>query len=197
MRRYTRRMSTRILVPLAAGFEELEAVAIVDVLRRAELDVVTASLERGVVEGAHGIRVEPDAWIEEVDLDSVDAIVLPGGMSGTRALMADERVLGVIRRLAAEERITAAVCAAPLVLAKAGVISGAAVTSHPAVREELGAGDAVVVDAPCVVESGGVITSQGPGTSLEFALALVSRLADPEVAEDLRRAMLVSSPPAR
>ena len=78
-------MSARILGPLATGFEEIEAVAIVDVLRRAELDVVTASLERGLVEGAHGIRVEPDAWIDEVELDTVEAVVLPGGMPGTRA----------------------------------------------------------------------------------------------------------------
>ncbi len=190
-------MSARILVPLATGFEEIEAVAIVDVLRRAELDVVTASLERGLVEGAHGIRVEPDAWIDEVDLDAIDAIVLPGGMSGTRALMADERVLGLVRRLAAEERITAAVCAAPLVLAKAGVVSDAAITSHPAVREELSAGGGEVVATPRVVESGHVITSQGPGTSIEFALALVARLAAPEVAVRLREAMLVHEPAAR
>ena len=190
-------MSVRILVPLATGFEEIEAVAIVDVLRRAELDVVMASLEPGPVEGAHGICVEPDAWIDEVDLDAVDAIVLPGGMPGTRALMENERVLGLVRRLADEGRITAAVCAAPLVLAAAGVVSGATITSHPAVREELSEGDAEVVDTLRVVESGHLITSQGPGTSIEFALALVARLAGSEVVERLREAMLVHAPAAR
>ena len=190
-------MSVKILVPLADGFEEIEAVAIIDVLRRAELDVVTAGLEPGAVEGAHMIRIEPDAWIGEVDLDGVDAVVLPGGMPGTRALMADERVLGLVQRLAAEGRVTAAVCAAPLVLAEAGVISGKEITSHPAVREELSASDGEVVGAPRVIESGGVITSQGPGTSIEFALALVTRLASPEVAERLREAMLVHAPPLR
>ena len=190
-------MSVKILVPLADGFEEIDAVAIIDVLRRAELDVVTASLEPGAVEGAHKIRVEPDAWIAEVDLDGVDAVVLPGGMPGTRALMADERVLGLVQRLAAAGRVTAAVCAAPLVLAEAGVISGKEITSHPAVREELGASDGEVLEAPRVIESGGVITSQGPGTSIEFALALVARLASPEVAERLREAMLVHAPPLR
>lgn len=190
-------MSTRILVPLAAGFEEIEAVAIIDVLRRAELDVVTASLERGAVEGAHGIRIEPDAWIDEVDLDLVEAVVLPGGMAGTRALMADERVLGLVRRLAAEQRITAAVCAAPLVLLEAGVVCDAAITSHPAVREELSAGGIETVGASRVVESGNVITSQGPGTSIEFALALVARMTDSEVADRLREAMLVHAPAAR
>jgi len=194
---YTHRMSARILVPLAEGFEEIEAVAIVDVLRRAELDVVTASLDRGAVEGAHGIRIEPDAWIDEVELDTVEAVVLPGGMPGTRALMADERVLGLVRRLAEEGRITAAVCAAPLVLKEAGVVSLTSITSHPAVREELSGGDAEVVSAPRVVESGHVITSQGPGTSIEFALVLVSRLASPEVAERLREAMLVHAPAVR
>lgn len=190
-------MSAQILVPLAEGFEEIEAVAIVDVLRRAELDVVTASLERGAVEGAHGIRVEPDAWIEEVDLNSIDAIVLPGGMTGTRALMADERVIGLVRRLAEEGRITAAVCAAPLVLKEAGVVSDSQLTSHPGVRDELSEGGGEVVSSPRVVESGNVITSQGPGTSIEFALTLVSRLASPEVAERLREAMLVHAPDVR
>jgi len=190
-------MSARILVPLAAGFEEIEAVAIIDVLRRGELEVVAASLDRGPVEGAHGIRIEPDAWIEEVDMDSIDAVVLPGGMAGTRALMANGRLLSLVRRLADEGGITAAVCAAPLVLAEAGVVAGKEITSHPAVREELSASDAEVVSAPRVIESGGVITSQGPGTSIEFALALVARLASPEVAERLQEAMLAQAPPLR
>ncbi|MCH2106097.1 MAG: DJ-1/PfpI family protein [Planctomycetes bacterium] len=190
-------MSVKILVPLAPGFEEIEAVAIIDVLRRAELEVVTASLTPGAVEGAHEIRVEPDAWLDELELDSFDAIVLPGGMPGTRALMADERVLGLVKELALAGKVTAAVCAAPLVLAAAGVITGREVTSHPAVREELGAADGEVVGDPRVIESGAVITSQGPGTSIEFALALVARFASPEVAERLRAAMLVHAPPLR
>ena len=88
-------------------------------------------------------------------------------------------------------------CAAPLVLAAAGVITGREITSHPAVREELGASGGEVVGDPRVIESGAVITSQGPGTSIEFALTLVARFASLEVAERLRAAMLVHAPPLR
>jgi protein deglycase len=179
----------RILVPLALGFEEIEAVAIIDVLRRAELDVVVAGLELGPVEGSHGISVVPDAALDELELDSFTAIVLPGGMPGSSNLSADERIVGLVRRLAGEGLTTAAICAAPLVLQAAGVIEGVAITSHPSVRGELTSG--VLLERPRVVDSGPILTSQGPGTALEFALALVSRWRGPERAGELRQAMLV------
>jgi 4-methyl-5(b-hydroxyethyl)-thiazole monophosphate biosynthesis len=180
----------RVLVPLAAGFEEIEAIAIVDVLRRAGLEVTVAGLEPGPVEGAHGIEVAPDAALSELDLDAYTTIVLPGGMPGTRRLAEDERVIGLVQRLHAAGRRTAAICAAPLVLARAGVIDGVPVTSHPSVRKELGA--ARVQDAPRVVRSGNVITSQGPGTAIEFALALVEEICGAAKAAELSRAMVVA-----
>lgn len=180
----------RILVPLAEGFEEVEAVAIVDVLRRAGLDVTTAGLGEGEVTGSHGIALRPDAALGELELGRFTCVVLPGGMPGTRNLMADERVLALVRRLAREGRTTAAICAAPLVLRAAGVVGDRRITSHPSVRAELA--PAAVVDAPRVVDSGPILTSQGPGTALEFALALVARFAGAEKAEELRRAMLVA-----
>jgi 4-methyl-5(b-hydroxyethyl)-thiazole monophosphate biosynthesis len=179
----------RILVPLAEGFEETEAVAVIDVLRRGGLDVTVAGLEPGAVTGSHGIAVRPDAALGELDLARFTCIVLPGGMPGTRHLMADERVLGLVRRLSEEGRTTAAICAAPLVLRAAGVVGERPITSHPSVRAELA--PAAVVDAPRVVDSGPIVTSQGPGTALEFGLALVARFAGAEKAEELRRAMLV------
>ena len=181
--------SKRVLVPLASGFEEIEAVAIVDVLRRAGLEVVLAGLQPGLVRGAHGIEVAADANLSEVDPLDFDAIVLPGGMPGTTHLMQDERVLAAVRALHAKGRVTAAVCAAPMVLAKAGVISKVAVTSHPSVRDRLG--DALVCADPRVVRSGHVFTSQGPGTAIEFALELAAELVGRAQADQLRRAMLV------
>lgn len=181
--------ATRILVPLAPGFEEIEAVGILDVLRRAELEVVAAGLAPGPVTGSHGITLVPDAALGELDLDSFDALVLPGGMPGTRNLMADGRLLDLVRRLAREGRTTAAICAAPLVLHAAGVLGQAALTSHPSVRAELRGLD--LRDAPRVVDSGAIVTSQGPGTVLEFALALVARWRGAERARELGRAMLV------
>jgi len=182
-------MTKRILVPLAEGFEEIEAVAIVDVLRRAGLEVTTASLRPGPVTGAHGIALEADVELGALEAATFDVLVLPGGMPGTTNLMEDERVLAAVRALHAAGRPTAAICAAPLVLARAGVIGGVAVTSHPSVRGRLG--DADVRSEPRVVRSGTVVTSQGPGTAIEFALALVSDLVGPARAAQLSEAMLV------
>lgn len=181
----------RVLVPLAEGFEEIEAVAIVDVLRRAGLEVTTAGLRPGPVTGAHGISVAADAELGELQSKSFDVVVLPGGMPGTTNLMEDERVLAIVRELAAAGKPTAAICAAPMVLAKAGVVKGVPVTSHPSVRGKLG--DAVVRSEPRVVRSGNVLTSQGPGTAIEFALALVTDLVGPEKARELAAAMVVQA----
>jgi 4-methyl-5(b-hydroxyethyl)-thiazole monophosphate biosynthesis len=178
----------RILVPLAEGFEEIEAVTIVDVLRRAGLDVTVAGLAPGPVAGAHGIAVTPDAELGSIDASSFTMIVLPGGTTGTRNLAADERVLSIVRRLSSEGRRTAAICAAPLVLHAAGVLAGVPVTSHPSVREKLSG--AVVRAEPRVVRSGPVTTSQGAGTAMEFALALVADLCGEARAAELARAMV-------
>jgi 4-methyl-5(b-hydroxyethyl)-thiazole monophosphate biosynthesis len=182
-------MSARILVPLAEGFEEIEAVTIVDVLRRAGLEVTVAGLAPGAVRGAHAIPVVPDAALGDLDLDAFTVLVCPGGQPGTRNLMADERVLALARRLHAQGLPTAAICAAPLVLHRAGILRGLDVTAHPSVRGELTG--ARVLDEPRVVRSGSVSTSQGAGTALEFALDLVAQLVGPAKADELARAMIV------
>ncbi len=182
-----------ILVPLAEGFEEIEAVTIVDVLRRAGLHVTVAGLRPGEVTGAHGLRVATDAALDGVDPARVAMIVLPGGMPGTTNLMEDERVLGLVRKLHAAGKPTAAICAAPMVLARAGVLGDARATSHPSVRDRLG--KARVVAGERVVRSGSVVTSQGPGTALEFALALVEDLEGPAKARKLAEDMLVQAQP--
>lgn len=179
----------KILVPLADGFEEIEAVTIIDVLRRATLDVLVAGLHEGPVRGSHGIAIVPDAHLGALDLGVFTMIVLPGGQPGTRNLAADPRVLALVRRLSAEGRRTAAICAAPLVLHAAGVIDGVAVTSHPSVRAELSS--AIVDEARSVVKSGPVTTSQGAGTAMEFALALVADLCGAQKSSELARTMIV------
>jgi len=179
----------RILVPLAEGFEEIEAVTIVDVLRRAGLDVTVASLAPGTVRGAHDIPIVPDATLDELDLSAFGVLVCPGGQPGTRNLMADERVLALARTLHARGRPTAAICAAPLVLHKAGILRDVDVTAHPSVHGELAG--ARVRTEPRVLRSGSVLTSQGAGTALEFALELVAQLVGPAKAEELARAMIV------
>jgi 4-methyl-5(b-hydroxyethyl)-thiazole monophosphate biosynthesis len=183
----------RILVPLAPGFEEIEAVAIIDILRRADLDVTVAGTRAGAIRGSHGIEIVPDAELGALDLSHITLLVLPGGMPGTRNLVADERIVALAQRLAREGRTTAAICAAPLVLQKAGILRGLEVTSHPSVRDELsGAGGVEVRAEPRVLQSGQVITSQGAGTAIEFALALVSLLRGPEQAEKIAKAIVAA-----
>jgi 4-methyl-5(b-hydroxyethyl)-thiazole monophosphate biosynthesis len=186
-------MAKRVLVPLAEGFEEIEAVTIVDVLRRAGIEVVTAALRPGPVKGAHGMELAADAELAAVRPESFDAVVLPGGMPGTRHLMEDERVLAAVRKVHAAGKTTAAICAAPLVLQAAGVVRGKAlpITAHPSVHGELGGVDLRATTR--VVRSGNVITSQGPGTALEFSLALVAELAGPGPAKELAAGMVVQA----
>jgi protein deglycase len=182
---------SRVLIPLAEGFEEIEAVTLIDVLRRADIEVLVADLrpQAGPVTGSRGVRVESDVPLDQVDLETIDMLVLPGGLDGTLAMMDDPRLLDLIRARRAADRPTAAICAAPMVLVAAGVEQGLEITSHPSVRDRLGR--AIVRDEPAVVSCQGVLTSQGPGTSMEFALALVEELAGPRTRAELAEAMVV------
>ncbi len=175
----------RVLVPLAEGFEEIEAVSIIDVLRRASIEVVTAALATSPVRGSHGIAVTADARLDEVRGDDFDAVVLPGGMPGSRTLRDDERVRAIVRDAAGANKLVAAICAAPIALEAAGVLSGKRATSFPgnALPSARYVEERVVTD-------GELITSRGPGTALEFALALVERLKGAETANKLRADML-------
>ena len=181
-----------ILVPLAEGFEEVEAVAIIDVLRRAGLAVQVAGLTGKTVTGSHGITLQADCTLDEVDAGALAMIVLPGGQPGTNNLERDARVIGLVRELEGSGRRVGAICAAPKVLATAGILEGRAATSHPNVRGDLRG--ARVVDEPRVVRAGKVITSQGAGTALEFALAIVADLCGEAKARELAEKMLVAAP---
>ena len=172
----------RVLVPLAEGFEEVEAVTIIDILRRAGVEVVVASLAGSPVTGSHGIRLSADTPLAALAEQDFDMIALPGGMPGAEHLKKDPRIAGIVRSLHEKGRPVAAICAAPMVLAAAGVLDGRRATSFPgflddAVKSTV-VGDAVVVDH-------GVITSRGPGTALDFALALVEELVGPSVRESI------------
>lgn len=165
----------RVLVPLAGGFEEIEAVTVIDLLRRANIEVVAASLVPGRVKGSHGIALEPDMELDAALAGDFDMIVLPGGMPGAANLAADPRIIAVLRRMAEDGRPTAAICAAPSVLAKAGLLEGRRATSFPGFLSAESAAGIRLTDEP-VVSDGTVITSRGPGTAMDFALALIEHL---------------------
>lgn len=179
---------TRVLVPLAAGFEELEAVTVVDLLRRAGIEVVTAGLMAGPVTASRGTVVVPDTDLDAALADSYDMVVLPGGLPGADHLNADPRIQALLREMAAEEKYTAAICAAPKVFATAGLLAGRRATAFPGVLEKLELTD-VALDAAPVVQDGRVITSRGPGTAMDFALTLVELLAGRERRDQVEAAL--------
>ena len=176
----------RVLVPLAEGFEELEAVTIVDVLRRAGIEVVVASLGDSPVAGSHGIRIAADTPLGAIAEQDFDLIAMPGGMPGAEHLKKDARVAALIRRQREQGKPVAAICAAPMVLAAAGVLDGRRATSYPGFLED--AKQTTVVDE-AVVSDGGVITSRGPGTALDFALTLVAELAGKPARDQVEAAL--------
>lgn len=176
---------TRCLVVLADGFEEIEAVTVIDVLRRAALSVVVAGLDRAQACGSHGIAVRCEVVLDEVGAEDFDLLVLPGGMPGSAVLRDDARVQALIRRFANDGKHLAAICAAPMALEAAGVLAGRRATSYPGVElpSARHVEDRVVSDA-------GVTTSRGAGSALEFALELVRLFCGEERAEALGCAMV-------
>lgn len=180
----------KVLVPLANGFEELEAVAVVDVLRRGGVEVVTASIHDAVdVKGAHGMSVKADALFADVADAEYDAIVLPGGGEGTENLKNSDALFRLLRRQDSEDRLICAICAAPTVLVEAGVIApGIHVTCYPTCQMQL---DRQWTPAPVVAE-GNIITGQAPGSALLFGLVVLQALAGEKVAQKVARGMVTN-----
>lgn len=175
-----------VLVPLAPGCEELEAVTIIDLLRRAGVTVVTAGLEPGLVVASRGVVLVPDTLLDEVLAQDFDMIVLPGGAGGAQRLEADDRIRQLLQRLAAAGRYTAAICAAPKVLAAAGLLAGRQATAYPGTLDGL---SGLQLSTAAVVQDGLVITSRGPGTAMDFALELVQLLCGPEQRQQVEAAL--------
>jgi 4-methyl-5(b-hydroxyethyl)-thiazole monophosphate biosynthesis len=165
----------RVLVPLAQGCEELEAVTIIDLLRRAGIEVVSAGLATGPVRASRGTVLVPDATLDEALKQDYDMVVLPGGMPGAKHLNEDPRVRALLHKMADSGRFTAAICAAPLVLAEAGLLTGKRATSYPGFVDKMNLPDVTYVHEP-VVQDGNIITSRGPGTAMDFALGLIEAL---------------------
>ena len=161
------------LVLFAAGSEELEAVTVVNILRRAGVTVTLAGLREGALRGSRGITLQPDTTLDAVLNDDFDMLVLPGGMPGTRHLQADTRVLKLAQDMAKRGRYVTAICAAPMVLATAGLLAGRRATCYPTCLDEF---PDVLLQTTAVVEDGQLITSRGPGTAMDFALTLAERL---------------------
>ena len=177
---------TRVLVPLAQGCEELEAVTIIDLLRRAGIEVVTAGLESGPVTASRGVRLLPDMTLDEaLELD-YDMVVLPGGLPGSDKLADDVRLTALLRRLNESGRFVGAVCAAPKVLAREGILDGRRATAFPGVLQ---AEEHPDITGNPVTRDGHVITSRSVGTVMDFALEIVEALLGREQRDSLERSL--------
>jgi len=168
-----------VIVPVADGFEEIEAVTIIDILRRAGIRVTVAGVDGLQATGSHGIRISCDTRVRDCDAGSADGVVLPGGMPGSTRLRNSQDVAALLAEAASCGRLLAAICAAPTVLDAAGLLAGRRATSHPAHAAEMTSCE--YVEEPVVID-GGIITSRGAGTAIEFAAAVVAHFKGPKAA---------------
>jgi len=178
-------MKTALIV-FADGSEELEAITIVNILRRASVTVTLAGLTAGSLRGSRGVLITPDTTLDEALTHSYDIVVLPGGQPGTNHLKADTRVLKLVSGMAQEDKYVAAICAAPSVLATAGLLDGKKATSFPGALTPF---DKVTVQTTAIVDDGKIITSRGPGTAMDFALHLAELLVGKEKRNEVEAAL--------
>lgn len=183
---------SKVLVPIATGFEEIEAVSIIDVLRRGGIEVVIGSLsETLMVKGAHGIIIQADRPMAGLSPDDLDMIVLPGGWENTKILAADEGVQTLLKAMNKQGKGIGAICAAPYALAEAGVLKEG-YTCYPSIEDKIDVAGFRGEEAS-VVETDNIMTSRGPGTAICFGLTIVKKLIGNEVYEKLRADLLADA----
>jgi protein deglycase len=177
-----------VLVPIATGFEEIEAVSLIDVLRRAGIKVIAASVNgRDEVQGANGIVLKPDRTLEGISAEDIDMILLPGGWGGTDILAEDQNVQNLLKDMDSKKKDIAAICAAPFALNSAGVLKEN-FTCYPSVEEKIRI-EGYHSDQNVIVD-GNVITSRGPGTAICLGLHIVKKYQGEETYEQLKAGLL-------
>lgn len=174
----------KVLVPLAQGCEELEAITIIDLLRRADVDVTTAGLDGSPVIASRKTKIVPDKSLDDALQDDYDMVVLPGGLPGADNLDNDPRIHDLIKRMAANDKYVGAICAAPKVLANAGLLQDKKATSYPGFIDNLGL-PGVKSTGGAIERDGKIVTSRGPGTAMDFALELIEILLGQEKRQEV------------
>lgn len=180
-----------ILVPLAQGCEELEAITVIDLLRRAGIEVVTAGLDEQVITASRGTRLVADTDLDTALKRDYGMVVLPGGLPGAENLEKDPRIQALLRQMMRSGRYIAAICAAPGILARAGLLDGRKATGYPGVLERTGISGIEACDEPVVID-GNMITSRGPGTAMDFALTLIGLLSGQDKRREVETALVRS-----
>ena len=177
----------KVLVLLAPGFEEIEAVTVIDILRRAGIEATVAGTVEGPIEGSRKVRILPDLSIDKVSGADFDMIVLPGGQPGTNNLRKDARVKRILEEAIAKDKYISAICAAPSILSAFGYLTGRKATSYPSVRSLMEGAD---YSESRVVVDGAFITSRSPGTAMEFAFQLVAVLVGEQKAKEVNEEVM-------
>ncbi|APH14042.1 DJ-1 family protein [Clostridium sporogenes] len=172
---------TKILVFIAEGFEEIEALTVVDVLRRANIQCDMCSITSNKeIKGAHNILVNVDKTLEEIKSNEYNALVIPGGMPGATNLRDNNKLIDLVKEFNRDKKLIAAICAGPIVLSKANIIKGKEVTSYPGFEEDLKEG---LYNKDLVVQDGNIITSRGPSAAMYFAFKILENLKKDSVKE--------------
>ena len=179
----------RLVMILAPGFEELEAIGTADVLKRLGIEVVTAALDTLTVTGSHDFSLSADARLAELNISEFDGVILPGGLPGSTNLLKSDLVINWVRQMFEAQKITAAICAAPIVLAKAGVLTSGRFTMYPGFDSELGG---LSCTANPAETDGNIITGKGPGAVAEFARHLAESLGLKNECQELYKGMFIN-----
>ena len=177
----------KMLVPLAEGFEEIEAITIIDVCRRGGIDVTVAGVTGTTIKGGQGIEVAADCLIDSVDINSYDMITLPGGLAGTLVLSESENVQSILKQMKEQGKYIGAICAAPLALHTAGVLNQE-FTCYPSIENQIRI-EGYHQDQSTIID-GKVMTSQGVGTAIDFALNIVRELQGESLFKELKESIL-------
>lgn len=181
----------KVCIFLANGFEEIEGLTVVDILRRAGIEIQMVSIEDEIqVTGSHNIQIKADSLFKDADIDTADMLVLPGGMPGTIRLLHHLGLVEKIKQFSSQGKMLAAICAAPSVLGAYGVLNGKKAVCYPGFEEKL-LGAKVQKDA--VVQDGNVITSRGMGTAIPFALKIVENFQGEQAAKDMADAIIYNA----
>ena len=174
---------------LGTGFEETEAIAPLDLLRRADIDVMTVGINGKIVKGSHGIGIEADIELSQLDLTDLQMIILPGGLGGVASIRGSEEAMNAIKFAADNDKFTAAICAGPTVLADLGITDGKLATCYPGCED--GMGNAKMVADVAAVRDGLVITGTSAGSAIPFGLKLIEALKGPETADQIAKQIVI------
>lgn len=180
---------TKVLVPLAQGCEELEAITITDLLVRAGIEVTTAGLDGQPVVASRGTKIIPDTQVKNIIEKKFDMVVLPGGLPGADFLRDNQMIMGILKNHAEDGKYVAAICAAPKALAQAGLLKNKTATSYPGVLDALNLTDTLIKTTAIEID-GKIITSRGPGTAMDFALTLIEVLVGKNKRDEVEKGLV-------